>query len=245
MRLRGIVFVAVFFTAVAAYPKVTRQRVNENCENRLELGLDTTGGNANSLNFVSGLKVCNDNLKRRLALEGEALVVKRDTTERNHKLEGAYDYRFGEGWLAILQASHESDSADHLQSRVVVAPGIGLERFPTWGTLRVGAGLGRTWEDNRDAEPTSFPEVWGQTVVRWKVRPNINFREKFDAFFETRDDTNYWYRSDSEFQFSFTEHFSLATNIVYKWDHQPARNAARSSWITRTRFVFTWGGDKR
>ena len=245
MRRPLILSIAAFLLAVAAFPRVTRERVNENCENGIELGLDSRGGNGSSLNLSSGLKACTDNEKRRWAFEGEALIVKSGTTQRSHRLEGAYDHRFGEGWLAIFQASQEADSGDGLQSRVVVAPGIGLERFPDWGTMRFGAGLGRTWEDNRDAGPTSFPEAWGQTVVRWKVRPNITLREKVDAYFETRDQSNYWYRSDFDLQFKFGDHFSLQTGIVYKWDHQPARNAGRSSWITRTRFVFTWGGEKR
>jgi hypothetical protein len=51
--------------------------------------------------------------------------------------------------------------------------------------------------------------------------------------------------TNSDLEVRFGEHFSLQTGIVYKWDHQPARNAARASWITRTRFVFTWGDEKR
>ena len=245
MRRVWILSIAAVLIAGTAFPKVTRSRVNEDCKNAVQLGLDTTGGNSSSLSFSTGLNACTDNEKRRLAFEGEALFLRSSaTTQRNHRLEGGYDYRFGDGWLAILQASHEADTTDGLQRRVVVAPGLGLERFPTWGTFRFGAGLGRTWEDNNDAEPTSFPEAWSQAVVRWKVRPNIIFREKGDAFFETRDQSNYWYRSDTNFQFQFTQHFALETGVVYKWDHKPARNRDRASWITRTRFVFTWGGEK-
>jgi putative salt-induced outer membrane protein YdiY len=104
---------------------------------------------------------------------------------------------------------------------------------------RLGAGFGKTWEDNRDAEPASFPEAWGQTTIRWKVRPDISLRERLDAFAETRDESNYWCRSNTGLEFRFGEHFALETGGVYKWDHQPARNAGRSSWITRTRFVFS------
>jgi hypothetical protein len=131
MRRTLIVSVAALLLAVAAFPRVTKDRVNENCENGIELGLDSRGGNGSSLNFSSGLKACTDNEKRRWAFEGEALIV------------------------AIRHYATQS-------------PARGCRA-----------------------------------------------------------------------------HFSLQTGIVYKWDHQPARNAARASWITRTRFVFTWGGEKR
>jgi len=244
MRLAVVVFV-MLFVAATAYPRISKSRVNEDCQNELQVGLDSTGGNRSSLSFGSGVQACTDNLKRRWAFEGETLLIKSGTTNRSHKLEGAYDYRFAEGWLAILQASQEADNGDGLQSRVVVSPGVGVERFPDWGTVRVGAGFGRTWEDNRDAEPTSFSQAWSQAVVRWKVRPNISLREKLDAFLETRHEANYCYRADTDVEFRFGDHSSLASSIVYKWDHQPARNAARASWLTRTRFVFRWGGESR
>ena len=241
MRRLLLISVVALLVAVAAYPRISKSRINEDCHNNFELGLDSTGGNSSSLNFGSGLKACSDNEKRRLAFEGEALLIRSGTTKQSHKLEGAYDHRFGDGWLAILQASQEADSADGLQARVVVSPGIGLERAPAWGTMRFGAGYGRTWENNRDAGRVTFPQAWSQAVVRWKVRPNITFREKADAFFETKDQTNYWYRADSNVQFRIGAHFAVETGVVYKWDHKPARNANRASWITRTRFVYTWG----
>src|SRR2546423_9429756 len=165
MRLAVIVSITLF-VAATAYPRISKSRVNEDCRNELQVGLDSTGGNRSSLSFGSGLQACTDNLKRRWAFEGETLLIKSGTTNRSHKLEGGYDYRFAEGWLAILQASQEADNGDGLQSRVVVSPGVGVERYPDWGTVRLGAGLGRTWENNWGAEPASFPQSFSHGGVR-------------------------------------------------------------------------------
>lgn len=231
-------------TALAQSPAY---QVNEDCTNAVHLGMNASGGRVDAFGGAFGSDLCSDNEKRRLAFHAEASVIKitgtdgQKQTSQSREIEASHERRFGKGWFTVIDVSHEADNSQGLESRNIVAPGVGAGFARDWGTSKFEVGVARTWENIRGEPRKAFPEAWASSTVGWKIRPNISLKENLEFYASMEDSEDYRYSSRTDLSFRMTSHLSLRTGFRYDWDHKPARGYDKTDWKTSTLFVFAWG----
>src|SRR5581483_12421494 len=120
---------------------------------------------------------------------------------------------FRGSWYALVDASHEADNSQGLESRFILAPGVGAAVTPKWGLFRFETGVAHTWENLRNEPRSQFPEAWSSGSVMWTIRPTIIFKEKVDLYASFDNSKDYRYKSATDFLFRITRGFSLATGL--------------------------------
>lgn len=224
-------------------------RVNEDCDNEIHLGMSSTGGNRSAVGGSAGAKGCADNEKRRWALEGDVTVIRissdsgTSTVER-HEIEADHESQLSKRWSAVLEVSQEGDGGGGLESRWVVSPGLGTKFHPKWGFVSLEAGIANTWENNRGEPRKSIPEAWVEADLQWKIRPNAKFREKLELNASTEDQTDYRFDAESTLSVKVGEHISLRVAFELRWNRTPPRGYEKVDWNMRTLFGYSWGSKK-
>ena len=236
--------------ASPAFSQRTR-RINEDCENEIHGGLNSSGGNRTSLGGSAGLKGCFDDQVRRWAADGDFTVVRvtladgSKVTAQRHEVEGGYERIFHQRWSWLLEVSHEADTGSGLESRFIAAPGIGVLFKQQRTATSFEVGLARTWENNRGEPRNVFPEAWVEGDFRWQIKPTIKFREKLELFASTEDESDYRYDAETSLAVQLGEHISLKLAYDLRWDSRPAPRYGKTDWTTRTLFVYSWNRGTR
>lgn len=240
-------WVALFIVASSAFAQRPSEfQLNKDCKNDVHLGMNSSGGNVSAFGGSLGSNVCVASEISRWALLADATIIKVDAANetknvQRRDIEGSYERYFRRTWYAVLDVSHDADNSQGLESRFIIAPGVGAALAPKWGVFRIETGVAHTWQNLRGQPRSQFPEAWSSSSLLWAIRPAIIFKEKVDVYANFDDRQDYRYRSVTDLLFRVTKSFSLSTGLQYKWDHVPAPGYKRTDWTTYTAFVFAWG----
>lgn len=238
----------VVLIATTAFGQSKIRQINEDCKNEIQAGINASGGKKDSFGGSVGTTLCSQNQKRRWGLEGTLAAVRvsddqsgQRVTVQGHLIEAGNETYFSDKWFGALNVSHEADSANGLQSRLFVAPGVGATVSSSRASLKFETGVARTAENTLGAAPTAFAEGWAASKLQWKIGPNVRFLQTLSFFASMSDNDNYRSTSRTEFRFKVTERFALQTNLIVEFDRKPARGYDEASWRTATVFVYSPG----
>jgi putative salt-induced outer membrane protein YdiY len=240
------------FIAVAANAQTPRRQVNEDCKNDANLGFTALGGKVSAFGGGMGLNLCSEAERNRWALSAAGSITRVGesgnepaTTVQNRNLEAGHEYHFTKPLFTVMRVEYEMNTAQGLESRVVLAPGVGTEIRPQWGSVAFETGLQRNWENVRGEPRKAFPEGWLRASLGWMIRPNVIFGQKLEFDGNTNNRRDYRYKTDTSLRVRLTEKLSLKTGYKTSWDRTPAKGFSRSVWTTDTALVIQWGEGRR
>jgi hypothetical protein len=213
----------------------------ESCDNEMRLGMISERGRSSVLEFEGGGLLCRESSRRRWTLEAEAMSSTRNGSNvLSQSLDYGYEYRLAHGWYGVVNVSEEADRDIGLASRVLFAPGIGVDIRPWWGGFAAEAGLSRTRENNQGAPPRNFPEIWTATETRWKIRSGVVLREALSFYARTENTADHRWESRTSLSLKLIGRLSLETGVTFKWDNIPASQYPKTSIRTRTALKYSF-----
>ncbi len=220
------------------------------CLNDISLGMNSTHGNADTLGLMFGSDLCQKRRKAEWNLDLDVHVVRSFNAEHARDVgrfdfDGSYGHHTAKEWIASLSGIAQTDPAIGLESRLVLAAGLGRELRFGKGTLQVHSGVAWTTEDNRGAAKASFPEAWVKSRAIVNPRKSVSVTETLQISASADDGNDTRVHSKTDLLLRIAGPFAVKSGVEVRWDRRPAGGFDALDVTTHTVFVYSWGAHAR
>ena len=150
-----------------------------------------------------------------------------DSTARNWRAYGKYDYFWTEKWFLYGSTLFENDDFADLDLRTTLGGGVGYQFYESAElNLSVSAGAGYVYEDFIVAENDDF------SAAQWLIRYDQYFFNKFvqlfhdsNGYISFEDSDNWMINTSQGLRFPLYKGFRLTLMYDYDFDNQPSPEA--------------------